>query len=158
MAYTVGGIHHLGLTVRDIERSVRWYSSMFGLGAGETTRASGPDLARGVQVPGAQLAFVMLDVGNTTIEFLQYSEPEGADFALGNNDVGATHVCFEVSDIDAAYADLRQKGAVFNGPPVTIESGPSQGARWAYLRDPDGIQLEIWQYPHAVESGDRAGE
>ncbi len=49
--------------------------------------------------------------------------------------------------MDVAYSELISRGAVFNGPPVTLTDGDLAGSQWAYLRDPDGIQLEIWQYP-----------
>jgi hypothetical protein len=52
-----------------------------------------------------------------------------------------------VDDMESAYSALVERGAVFSGPPVTLTDGPLAGSRWAYLRDPDGIQLEIWQDP-----------
>jgi hypothetical protein len=45
------------------------------------------------------------------------------------------------------YTTLLERGAVFNAPPVTLTDGELAGSRWAYLRDPDGIQLEIWASP-----------
>ncbi|MCW2530326.1 MAG: putative Glyoxalase [Pseudonocardiales bacterium] len=149
MAYSIQGVHHVGITVRDVQRSLDWYATMFDLTRQAVNHGEGQDLSRSVQVPGAELSFSMMRVGGTRIEFLQYHEPVGADFDRGNNDVGSTHVCLEVSDIDAAYADLRGKGAIFSGPPVQITEGGLAGSRWAYLRDPDGIQLEIWESPGA---------
>ncbi|MFB2600100.1 VOC family protein [Herbiconiux sp. P17] len=147
MAFVLEGVHHVGLTVRDIQRSREWYARMFDLEPGPINHGIGEDLARSVQVPDAELSFSMITIGSTRIEFLEYHEPIGTDFDRRNCDVGAAHVCFEVSDIDAAYADLNEKGAVFSGPPVSIDEGALAGSRWAYLRDPDGIQLEIWQSP-----------
>jgi hypothetical protein len=56
-------------------------------------------------------------------------------------------VCLEVTDVDQAYRELTEKGAVFNAPPITLTDGAFAGSKWAYLRDPDGIQLEIWESP-----------
>jgi catechol 2,3-dioxygenase-like lactoylglutathione lyase family enzyme len=147
MAFNVQGVHHIGLTVRDMQRSFEWYRRMFGFEPGPVNHAHGPDLERGVQVPGADLSFSMIVVGNTRIEFLEYHEPEGEDWDRTNGDVGSAHICLEVDDMAAAFADLESRGAVFNGPPVTLTDGELAGSQWAYLRDPDGIQLEIWQYP-----------
>ena len=69
------------------------------------------------------------------------------NFSLQNSDIGATHVCLLIDDMDAAYETLLSRGAVFNAPPVTLTDGVLAGSRWAYLRDPDGIQLEIWAMP-----------
>ncbi|MEC5151882.1 VOC family protein [Cryobacterium sp. GrIS_2_6] len=147
MAFQVLGVHHVGVTVRDMKRSFEWYSRMFGLTPGPVSEGSGEALSRSVQVNDAALAFSMILIGNTRLEFLEYRHPEGRDFDRSNGDVGSAHVCLEVSDLDAAYRDLVEKGAVFNAPPVTLDSGALIGSRWAYLRDPDGIQLEIWESP-----------
>lgn len=153
MSFSISGVHHLGLTVRDMKRSFEWYSLMFGLTPGEVSHASGEQLAASVQVPGAELSFSMIAIGGTRIEFLEYHQPPGADFDRTNGDVGSTHICLEVGDVDQAFAELTAKGAVFNGPPVVIDSGPLTGSKWAYLRDPDGIQLEIWESPQTTTSG-----
>ncbi|MDY7529470.1 MULTISPECIES: VOC family protein [Cryobacterium] len=147
MAFQVLGVHHVGVTVRDMKRSFEWYSRMFGLTPGPVSEGSGEALSRSVQVNDAALAFSMIMIGNTRLEFLEYHNPEGRDFDRSNGDVGSAHVCLEVSDLDAAYRDLVEKGAVFNAPPVTLDSGALIGSKWAYLRDPDGIQLEIWESP-----------
>jgi extradiol dioxygenase family protein len=66
---------------------------------------------------------------------------------LRNCDVGATHICLQVNNMDDAFSTLEARGAVFNAPPVTLTEGDLAGSQWAYLRDPDGIQLEIWSWP-----------
>jgi catechol 2,3-dioxygenase-like lactoylglutathione lyase family enzyme len=147
MSFQVLGVHHFGLTVRDMKRSFDWYSRMFDLVPGPVSEGSGEALSKSVQVEGAELSFSMITIGTTRIEFLEYHHPEGRDFDRSNGDVGSTHVCLEVSNLDEAYRDLIAKGAVFNAPPVTLESGALIGSKWAYLRDPDGIQLEVWESP-----------
>ena len=147
MTFVLEGIHHVGITVRDLEVSREWYSRMFGLTPGPVNTGEGPELEQGVQVPDAHLTFSMIRIGSTRIEFLEYQEPVGEDFDRRNCDVGASHVCFEVSDIDAAVAELTEKGAVFSSGPIEITEGALAGSKWAYFRDPDGIQLEVWQSP-----------
>ncbi len=145
MSFQVTGVHHVGLTVRDMSRTLEWYRRMFDLEAGAVSHGAGRALSDSLQVPDAELSFAMVQIGGTRVEFLQYHRPEGRDFDRTNGDVGSAHVCLEVSDIEAAYADLTAKGAVFNAPPITLTDGVFAGSTWAYLRDPDGIQLEIWQ-------------
>lgn len=145
MAFTVSGVHHVGLSVSDMKRSFEWYSRMFDLVPGAVTEGSGAALSDSLQVPDAHLSFAMISIGSTRIEFLEYHNPRGRTFDRTNADIGSAHICLEVSDLDAAYADLTARGAVFNAPPVTLETGVHAGSKWAYLRDPDGIQLEIWQ-------------
>jgi catechol 2,3-dioxygenase-like lactoylglutathione lyase family enzyme len=147
MSFTVKGVHHFGITVRDMKRSFDWYSRMFGLQPGPVNHGEGKALSDAVQVEGTELSFSMIDIGGTRIEFLEYHNPRGKDFDLKNGDVGATHICLQIDDMDVAYSTLLERGAVFNAPPVTLTDGELAGSRWAYLRDPDGIQLEIWASP-----------
>jgi len=116
MSFQVQGLHHIGLTVRDIKKSFEWYSHMFGLKPGPLNEASGEGLSKGVQLPDVSLTFSFLDIGTTRIEFLQYHSPEGRDFVLRNCDVGATHICLQVDNMESAYSTLEQRGAVFNAP------------------------------------------
>jgi len=46
---------------------------------------------------------------------------------------------FDVSDVDAAYDELRQRGVIFEDPPANRP----WGARMAAFRDPEGFALEI---------------
>lgn len=147
MPFTVEGLHHVGLSVRDIRASFEWYSKMFGLEHGPINEGAGQALSDSVQVEGTELSFSMLTIGSTRIEFLEYHRPRGDDFDRGNNDIGSAHLCLQVDDLEVAYRELQERGAVFNAPPVTLTDGDVAGSVWAYLRDPDGIQLEIWQNP-----------
>lgn len=74
--------------------------------------------------------------------------------ALMSNAIGTAHlpteasaqdkVCliFEVEDVDAAWKALNQKGVSMAGSPA---DRPDWGLRSAYLRDPDGNLIEIYQ-------------
>lgn len=139
------GLHHVGIPVRDIERSLRWYREVLGLEPEFEARAEGPDVDQNVQLENARLRFAFIPLGDSTIlELLEYESPVGEDFALRNCDVGAVHVCFEVDDIDAVYSELTARGVEFSIEPQR-QSGPIDGQRCCYFRDPDGVQLELWQ-------------
>jgi catechol 2,3-dioxygenase-like lactoylglutathione lyase family enzyme len=141
----LSGMHHVGIPVRDLSRSLAFYQDVFGLEAQFISEGSGPELSRAVGVPDARLTFAFIALGNTVLELLEYQAPEGRDYDRMNCDVGATHVAFEVPDIDEAYERLQKKGLTFNAPPVRIEEGPLAGCSFAYFKDPDGVQLEIFE-------------
>jgi len=138
----VSGVHHIAITVSDLDRSVAWYSKVFGLV--ETMRAggSGPQVSAVTQVPDARVTAVFLTVGDVHVELLHH-ETEGQPFDRRNNDIGTMHVCFLVPDVDQAYEALRHEDVAINAPPVHNTEGPLRGWSALYLRDPDGIQLEL---------------
>ena len=141
----ISGMHHIGLTVASLERSLAYYKEMFGLEPEFVATGDGDDLSRAVGVPGAKLTFAFLRVGAGTVELIEYDNEKRIRYDGRNCDTGAPHVCFDVPDIDAAYHELRDKGADFYAEPFRITDGPLAGCAFAYLRDPDGLTLEIFQ-------------
>ena len=146
---TFGDMHHVGITVKDLERSLQWYEHVFGLTREFVAHGSGPALSTAVGVPDAELSFGFLRLGSCVIELLSYDNPREEDFTRSNADVGSAHVCIDVPDLDAAYADLRGKGVDFLAPPLLIEDGPLKGCSFAYFKDPDGVTLELFETPQA---------
>jgi catechol 2,3-dioxygenase-like lactoylglutathione lyase family enzyme len=144
-------IHHVGIPVSSIERSLPWYTDVLGLLDGEVKGGGGGKaISSALQVPGADVRFAFLEVGDVKVELLEYRWPkDGKAFRSSNHDVGTVHVCFEVDDIDRAYGDLTAQGVAFNAPPIRLgeENGPLAGHAFAYFRDPDGIQLELFELP-----------
>lgn len=141
------GLDHVGVTVRNLDRSLAFYEQIMGILPECTLESTGPDMARGVGIPNAAARIAMLKVGSTRIELLEYTHPRGKDLDGHNNDVGSPHVCFQVTDIAMAYSELRAKGARFTSAPLRINGGPLDGCSWCYFVDPDGVTLEFFERP-----------
>ncbi len=154
MAIATPTLHHVGITVGSLERSLAFYRDMFGLEPLFEVTAEGPELSAAVGVPGARLRFAFIRIGAAEVELLEYDNDRDASFTRRNCDVGAPHLCLHVADIAHSYQELRAKGVSFYAPPLLIESGPLAGCRFAYLRDPDGITLELFETPSTTESTD----
>ena len=61
---------------------------------------------------------------------------------------GNVHICLRVSDIDLMWQRAIDAGASPTSPaPIEITEGPNRGAKSCYLRDPDGITVELLQPP-----------
>ena len=140
-------IHHVGLVVRDLDRSIYFYHDLLGLPfANEPTPwFEGPALERGVGVPGARLRQVSLWVGaSSTMELIEYgNRPASSTAPVPNNYLGAAHVCFKVDDVAVTKAELESKGVAFYSDVNVVDEGPLAGWRWVYFSDPDGLALEL---------------
>ena len=139
-------VHHVGFTVSVLERTIDFYHNTLGLEfANEPTDwFSGPELAKGVNVPDVELRLVSFKVGHGAVEFLEYkSPPSPVDKPLPNNGLGAGHIGFFVDDIHAKKKELEEKGVKFYSGVNIVDEGPLAGWRWVYFPDPDGLSLEL---------------
>jgi catechol 2,3-dioxygenase-like lactoylglutathione lyase family enzyme len=150
----VARLHHTGYTVSDLERSLRFYRDLLGCEVVATQEKQGGYLAAIVGYPDAhvRMAHLRAPESDHIIELFQYLAPASgrpAGSRLEPCDVGTSHLCFLVSDLAAIYERLRAAGIeVFSGP-VEIDTGINAGGSSLYLRDPDGIPMELFQLPAA---------
>jgi len=144
----IGPIQHVGVTVSDLGRSLAFYRDVLGFEPLFVTDGSGPDLARTLGVPDADLSFAQLRLGDTLLELLQYRHPAGRPYDRGNRgsaDVGAYHVGLRVADIEETYRALAARGVAFTAPPLHVAAGPLAGGAFTYFADPDGLTWELFQ-------------
>lgn len=143
----IDGIYHTGLTVSDIERSIAFYRDVLGLQLYRRQTGTAPYLGTVTGFPGVRLEIALLRTpdGGGMLELLQYVSHPAEATDRATNRPGNVHVCFRVADIHAAAADLRRRGVPLVSDPVEITAGVHRGAYALYLRDPDGITLELFQ-------------
>lgn len=142
------GIHHTSLTVSDLDRSVAFYRDLLGLEVVMEQEKEGGYLAAITGYPDARVRMAHLEAPDGhRLELFQYLAPAGGKADVEPRNVGAPHVCFLVDDIQAAYERLREAGVEAVSPPVEVDTGANCGAFGLYLRDPDGITMELFQPP-----------
>lgn len=120
---------HVGLNVSDLDRSLPFYSRVFGF----DTIAEGADEAR-------RWVFLGQD-GDLLLTLWQQG-----DAAFSTTTAGLHHLSFQVDSLDdvtAAESVLKELGAEFahDGVVAHAEGAASGGI---FFTDPDGIRLEIF--------------
>jgi catechol 2,3-dioxygenase-like lactoylglutathione lyase family enzyme len=138
-------IHHAGIPVSNLARSLSFYERVFGVVPDFEAEYGDPSLARNLRVPDPRMKIAMLTLADDiTLELLEYTSPSPEPLRSRDCDVGATHVCLEVDDIDAAYDELRAKGVdVYAEPYSEPTTGPFSGSKWLFFKDPDGVTFEL---------------
>ncbi len=121
----VTGLAHIGVKVKDIEASKKFYVDLLGFQIDEEN-----DLGR--------IKLVFLSNGNCLIELISADVvPE----LPGQID----HICMEVEGIDELVAELKGKGLAFDGE-VSYGAAIRGGIKNIFFKGPDGERIEFFDY------------
>jgi catechol 2,3-dioxygenase-like lactoylglutathione lyase family enzyme len=141
----IRGIHHVAISTGDLERSLHFYRDLLGFEEAERFDwQAGTEMADSITgLKDSAAKSVMLRAGNAYVELFEYQSPppQPGDPERPVCDHGITHLCLDVTDIDALYERLVTAGMRFHCPPQDAGSG----IRTTYGRDPDGNVVEIQQ-------------
>jgi len=125
-------IDHIGIAVENIDDAVKLYTDALGLKVQDIE-----------VVASAKVKIAMIPVGDSKIELLESTDPEGgiAKF-IEKRGEGLHHLALEVSDIEAALDSLKAKGIPL------VDEKPRSGAgesKIAFLnpRGANRVSLEL---------------
>ena len=129
-------VDHVGIAVKDLAASVKWYEETLGL------HSKGTEV---VQEQQGTVAF--LPCGDSELELLESTAPDGpiAKFLEKNGGhAGIQHVAIRVPDIRAAIAEMKEKGYRM------IDEEPRYGAGGASIafvhpKSTGGVLIELTQ-------------
>ena len=140
------------ITVRDMERSVDFYSRVLTFRQISDSELAGDDIEHFFGVFGARVRLVRMQLGDESIELVQFLAPEGRPVPVDSrsNDLWFQHIAIIVSDMDRAYQILRANNVqhASSGPQRLPDWNKNAGGIKAfYFKDPDGHPVEILQFP-----------
>ncbi|MBF0193004.1 MAG: lactoylglutathione lyase [Magnetococcales bacterium] len=122
-------ILHTMVRVRDLEKSVHFYTHILGM----------TEFRRN-EYPGGKFTLVFLGFDKTQSQIeLTYNWDQAQDYDLGN---GYGHIAIGSADIYAMCENIKKAGGV-----VVREPGPMKHGKThiAFVRDPDGYAIELIQ-------------
>lgn len=122
-------LQHVGISVADLDRSVRWYSDFFGFT--ETKRFRKDEF---------EVTAAVLQLGPVTLEILSPFRPEIPAPRPGSlvshlRKIGANHLAIGVSDVTGCYERMSKAGCSLITELID--------GRFFFCADPDGTVLEI---------------
>lgn len=148
----VSAVDSVGITVNDMDRAVDFYSRVLTFEKVSDTEVAGETYEHLYGVFGMRLRVVRMRLGEESVELMQFIAPRGRPNPIDSrsNDRWFQHVAIIVSDMDRAYARLRENKVehASSGPQLLPAWNPNAGGIAAfYFRDPDGNTLEILAFP-----------
>ncbi|MBQ3274523.1 MAG: VOC family protein [Christensenellaceae bacterium] len=119
------GAAHVGLFIKDIEVSKKYYHDILGF-----------EPIWEYDLDGVKVCF--MQIGDLVIELVQDLEFDDCGLGIVN------HMAMKVENIEAVKADLAAKGVEFEEKDITFEPRCfPNGSKWILFRGPDGERLEI---------------
>ena len=134
---------HVGITVSDLDASVKFYEEVFGFTCRNRTSfdekflAQAPDLYR-LTGTTANVAFMMSPNG-IVLEMFQFTPGLPGDGQAVWNKPGYTHICLTLDDLPAFAGHMREKKVHFCMD--VLERW--DGGHWVFVQDPDGNLIEV---------------
>ena len=152
LAARVEEVGCIGNTVSDLDRARDFYVRVLGFRADGEREEVGPELERRTGVFAARTRTARLVLGAECLELTEYLAQKGRPVPADarSNDRDFQHVAIVVSDMDRAYARLREARVehASSGPQELPAWNPGAGGiRAFYFRDPDRHVLEVIWFP-----------
>lgn len=123
-------IHHIAISVKDFEKSAEFYKENFGF----------EEISRFTK-PGWNGSAMILKLDDMRLEIFQFqnSAPKRDDL-MDLKTIGLKHIGVEVKSVKEKYLELKDRGVHIDKPIKGITC-----AWFCFLRDPDGIPLELYE-------------
>jgi catechol 2,3-dioxygenase-like lactoylglutathione lyase family enzyme len=151
-AAPVSRVDSVGITVSDMDQALAFYTGVLPFEMVSEVEVQGDAYEHLFGVFGMRARIVRLRLGDEEIELIDYLAPEGRPVPVDSrsNDEWFQHIAIIVSDMDAAYEQLRRHNVqhASTGPQTLPDWNPNAGGIKAfYFKDHDGNHLEILEFP-----------
>jgi catechol 2,3-dioxygenase-like lactoylglutathione lyase family enzyme len=148
---------HVGIVVKDLDKSIDFYVNNLGATVGKIYEFSDVEAFFDKEEPGHSFRYTFLMYENGYLELLQPKRGPFLDILKERGDGAVAEVCLEVSDMAAFYDEMKKKGILltdmhwrpFKGKKYI---GSPSGNKFGYLplEATGGTLIELlergWQY------------
>lgn len=142
----IGKVLHIGLTVSDIEKSIKFYTEKLGLKLENrmTMEGKNTDILFGKENIRVEIAYLngSSELNCPPIELICFSKNRTIKEENDLQKTSISEVCFYTDNIDLEYERLKGLGVEFISSPQSFTFNETK-SKAVYFRDPDGIILEL---------------
>ena len=146
---TINAIGHIGICVTDMERSLRFWRDGFGFEILREFDFRGSSWRRILELDELELSSKIIRRDHMTLELLHFIKPGhvGSRDRRAINQLGFTHIAVWVSDLERAAERVFEYGGTIVESTRTTFDHPKLQGKWVMATDPDGVRVELLQYP-----------
>lgn len=148
----ITGVDAIGITVKEMERSVKFYTDVLGFTKITDAELSGAEFESLEGIFGLHIRVVRMQLGDEFIELTDYLTAGGRSIPedFKSNDLAFQHIAIVVSDMDKAYQQVKKFNAEFvSTAPQTlpVTNAAAAGIKAFYFHDVDNHNLELIYFP-----------
>lgn len=128
-------IDHIAIVVEDIDAALAFWVEALGL-----------ELDHVEDIPEQKSIVAFLPTGGSEVELVKpTTDDSGVARYLQKRGPGMHHICFEVDDIEATLAQLKEKGVrLINEAPITSVDGKKLA--FIHPESTHGVLVELYEY------------
>ncbi len=140
----IRGVNHTSFTVSDLERTMAYFTEVLGFTALDISPRD-PVLVQTVTaIPGSGMIVGYVQGHGHKLELVKYTGPEDRGRVESRPcDTGFAHFAIDVDGLDEIAAALEAHGVKAVGGIGSVADGPNKGTRAMFLRDWDGVCIEL---------------
>jgi catechol 2,3-dioxygenase-like lactoylglutathione lyase family enzyme len=144
MAGRIKGVNHTSFTVSDLERTMGYFCDVLGFTAMDISPRD-PVLVRTVTaIPESGMIVGYVQGYGHKLELVRYTGPDDRGRIESRScDAGFAHFAIDVDGIEDVAAALEARGVLPVGGIGAVADGPNRGTRAMFLRDWDGVCIEL---------------
>ncbi len=148
----INAVGSIGITVSNMDRSVKFFSEALGFRKISDVELQGTDYENLEGIYGLHMRVVRMQLGDEYIDLTDYLTSGGRNIPADakSNDLIFQHIAVVVSDMDKAYQQLRKHMVeyVSTEPQTLPASNPAAaGIKAFYFHDPDMHNIELIYFP-----------
>lgn len=138
------GFNHTSVVVPDIDSVLPFFLE----GLGYELRSHGPrepaDIEAITGVSGANIEVAFVARQGHVLELIKYISPATSKVVGPTpNELGASHIAFDVANVKEAVAAAARYGFRLAGKGTVVRMGPNAGRTVVYIRDSAGLTIEL---------------
>lgn len=142
----------IGITVKDMDRSLKFYTEVLGFRKVSEVELSGEAYEKRNDLFGLNMRVARLQLGDEFIELTDYLTAGGRSIPEDqhSNDLFFQHIAIVVSDMEKAFEQVKKVNVeyVSTAPQTLPKSIPgAEGIKAFYFHDPDNHNLELIYFP-----------
>lgn len=144
MSFRVLATNHTSFTVSNLDRSIEFFRDCFGFQLVSKAPRDPKLVSHITGVEGADIVTAYLRGPGHLLELIEYRGPAARGRVQARPcDTGFAHIALDVDEVEEAVKKAASFEVKAVASPCQIDAGPNKGRKIVYLRDWDGVTVEL---------------